>query len=201
MIMRELLVATGNPGKLREIRELLADLDLTITSLADYPDLPEIVEDQDNFAGNAMKKALTIGRETGKLVMGEDSGLAVDALDGRPGIYSARYSDPDASDEKNNAKLLKELADVPLEQRTARYHCCAALAEGDNEVGVVEGRCEGVIAFAPRGKNGFGYDPLFMIREYESTFGELAPNVKALISHRAQALRKFRDLLTAHLKK
>lgn len=197
--MKELLVATRNKKKLEEIRYLLKDLNLKITSLDDYPDLPTIEEDGKTFAQNAIKKAATIALATKKLTLGEDSGLEVAALRNHPGIYSARYSDPGATDEKNNRKLLKELKDVPLNKRQARYRCSVALATGKKLIGVVEGRCSGMIALKRAGKNGFGYDPLFMIPRYQKTFGELSSEMKAKMSHRYRALEKFKKLLKAHL--
>ena len=197
--MIELLIATKNRGKLREIRELLAGLDIAITSLADYPDMPAIVEDADSFAGNAAKKALTIAKHTGKLVMGEDSGLEVRALDNRPGVYSARYAGENATDEENNKKLLQELQDVPMSRRQARYRCFVALADRSGLVGTVDGKCAGLIAPRRRGSNGFGYDPLFLIPRYQKTFGELAPAIKAKISHRARALKKFKKFFKDYL--
>jgi len=200
---RKLLIATKNQGKMREIRDLFADLDLEILCLRDFPDLADVVEDGLTFRDNAAKKAQTIGLVTGLLVIGEDSGLEVDALEGRPGVYSARfaYLDQDtppssnAPDEANNARLLKELNDLPLEKRAARYRCAVALADGAKLVDVVEGSCEGIIAASPQGTNGFGYDPLFIIPAYQKTFGELAPSIKAKISHRAQAFRGMREVL------
>ncbi len=196
--MKELLVATCNQGKLREIRELLKDLDFKITSLADYPGLPEIVEDGKTFRANAVKKALTISRHTNKLVMGEDSGLEVEALDGAPGIYSARFAGPflggNADDQKNNAKLLRMLRGVPLQKRQARYRCFAALADGKKLIGVVSGSCSGMISQRAYGKNGFGYDPFFLVPEYNKTFGQLDPQIKAQISHRAKAFKKMKRL-------
>ena len=197
--MKELLVATCNRGKLREIRELLKDLDLKITSLVDYPGLPEIVEDGKTFRANAVKKAMTISRHTNKLVMGEDSGLEVEALDGAPGVYSARFAGPfsggKADDQKNNAKLLRMLRGVPLQKRQARYRCFAALADGKKLIGVVNGSCSGMISRRAYGKNGFGYDPFFFIPQYNKTFGQLDPQIKAQISHRAKALKKMKRLL------
>ena len=197
--MKELVIATKNQGKLREIRDLLKDFDLKITSLADYPDAPEIVEDGDSFSANALIKAKVIAEFTGQLTMGEDSGLEVDALDGAPGIYSARFSGDDATDEKNNTKLIQSLQGVPTEKRTARYQCYAALVDGSETLDIVNGSCEGVIAEEARGSNGFGYDPYFLIPEYKQTFGELDPSIKAKISHRAKAMAKFRDAVSAYL--
>ncbi|MBF0594936.1 MAG: XTP/dITP diphosphatase [Candidatus Omnitrophica bacterium] len=195
----ELLVATKNKGKVREIADLLAPCGIKVVSLLDCGPMPEIVEDGLTFRANAAKKAVVIAQHTGKLVMGEDSGLAVDALDGRPGVYSARYSGDDATDEKNNDKLLLELADVPHEKRTARYHSAIALADKDRLIDVVEGTCEGVITTERRGTNGFGYDPLFLIPAHQKTFGELPLAVKQTMSHRANALRLFLKLLERYL--
>ena len=197
--MRELIVATKNKGKLKEIQRLLAGFDLRITSLADYPKCPDIVEDGDTFASNAVKKAVTIARYTKKLVLGEDSGLEVKALGNRPGIYSARFAGEDATDKRNNAKLLRLLRDVPSDKRQARYRCFAALADGGNVIALVSGSCRGVIATRARGKNGFGYDPLFLIPRYKQTFGELDPAIKAKMSHRFRALRKMKKAFQEYL--
>lgn len=197
--MRELLVATKNPGKLREIRELLKNFALKVTSLADYPDCPEIVEDGRTFKANAIKKAMVVGQYTGKLTLGEDSGLQVVALNNAPGIYSARFSGENATDEKNNDKLLASLQNVPLSKRQARYRCFAALCDGDKLVGVVDGCCGGFIEKQRRGTNGFGYDPLFLLPRYQKTFGELDSAIKSKISHRARALRKLKVLLQQYL--
>ncbi len=197
----ELLVATRNKKKLEEIRELLAGLDIKITSLADYEGMPEILEDGKTFAQNAIKKAATIAQYTKKLVLGEDSGLEVMALDKRPGIYSARYAGPDATDKKNNLKLLRELKGVPLKKRCARYQCVAALADGRGLVGVVSGTCRGIIGLRPKGTLGFGFDPLFVIEKYGKTFAELGLEIKHKMSHRYKALKKARLLMERYLKR
>jgi XTP/dITP diphosphohydrolase len=197
--MIELLVATGNLKKLKEIRELLEDLPVRITSLEDYPGMPEIEEDGKTFSQNAIKKAATISLYTKKLVMGEDSGLEVRALKNAPGIYSARFSAPRPTDDKNNTKILRLLQGVPLAKRQARYRCCVALTDRKGIVGVVSGSCEGSIALKLKGKNGFGYDPLFVVPRFGKTFGELDPAIKAKISHRARALRKFKVLIKKYL--
>jgi len=184
---------------LKEIRQLLAGFDLRITSLADYPECPEIVEDGNTFSSNAIKKAVAIGRYTNKLVLGEDSGLEVKALGNKPGIYSARFSGENATDKKNNAKLMRSLRGVPLNKRQARYRCFAALVDGDNLVSVVSGSCGGLIALRSKGTNGFGYDPLFFIARYQKTFGELDPCIKARMSHRARALKKMKTALQQYL--
>lgn len=198
--MRELIVATKNSGKLREIKELLKDLDLKITSLLEYPHLPPIVEDGKTFRSNAVKKALTIARLTGQLVLGEDSGLQVSILHNEPGVFSSRFSGKNADDKKNNRKLLRLLNGIPLDKRQARYRCLAVLADGEHLVKIVSGTCRGLIAQKPSGTNGFGYDPLFLIPEYNKTFGELDPSIKALISHRARAFKKMKQFLREYLK-
>lgn len=199
--MRELVVATTNKGKLREIKELLKEFPLRITSLADYPDAPLVVEDGKTFEQNALKKAATIAFYTGQLTLGEDSGLEVKALGNRPGIYSARFSGPQATNKKNNLKLLRMLRGKPLSKRQARYRCSAALVDGKRIIDVVNGRCSGLIATRSKGTNGFGYDPLFYLPRYEQTFGQLDPTIKAKISHRSRALKKIKGVLTRYLKR
>ncbi|MBF0484641.1 MAG: XTP/dITP diphosphatase [Candidatus Omnitrophica bacterium] len=193
--MIELVIATKNAGKLREIKELLAGLPYKVTSLADYPDAPEIIEDGHTFAENALIKAWVIAQYTGKLTLGEDSGIEVEALDNQPGIYSARFSDPNATDKKNNSKMLRMLKKIPLKKRQACYRCFIAIVDGEQLVASVNGKCQGLIALEPKGKNGFGYDPLFFIPRYRKTFGELDPKIKARISHRAIALKKLKKFL------
>jgi XTP/dITP diphosphohydrolase len=199
-LMKELVVATANKGKLREIREFLSGMDLKITSLADYPDAPQIVEDGRTFSQNAIKKAATIALYTGKLTLGEDSGLEVKALGNRPGLHSARFSGADATDKKNNLKLLRSLRGVPFKKRQARYRCCAALADGRGIIDVVSGQCGGFIALRSKGAHGFGYDPLFFLPRYNKTFGELDPAVKSRISHRSRALQRIRKSLQQYLR-
>lgn len=197
--MKELLVATRNRKKFQEIKDLLNGLPLKITSLLDYPDCPQIVEDGKTFRDNAIKKALTAARQTGKLTMGEDSGLEVRALGHKPGINSARFSGAGATDKKNNTKLLRLLKGIPPRKRQARYRCFVAVADGTKVIHVVSGSCAGLIAQAPKGTNGFGYDPLFLISRYHKTFGELDPAIKSKISHRSRALKKFRTVVKKYL--
>lgn len=201
----ELLVATKNKKKLEEIREILHGLDLKITSLADYKGMPEIVEDGKTFVQNAIKKAATIALFTKKLVMGEDSGLEVGILNNRPGVYSARYAAKNnfenASDKKNNLKLLRELKGVPAHKRKARYQCAAALADANGLIGVVTGNCRGFIGQKPKGAMGFGYDPLFVVEKYAKTFAELGPEIKHKMSHRYKALKKLRGLMAVYSKR
>lgn len=198
--MIELLIATRNKGKVREIKDLLKDLKIKITSLDDYPDMPAIEEDGNTFEKNALKKAVTIALFTKKLVMGEDSGLEVKALNNQPGVYSARFSGDNATDEKNNKKLLRMLKGVPLKKRQARYLCVAALVDGKKVIDVVKGSCGGLIALKEKGSNGFGYDPLFLIPRYNKTFGELPLEVKSSMSHRARALKKLKKSIEKYFR-
>ena len=187
---RWLVLGTRNDKKRVELESLLAPLGLTLRTLADYPEAIDVVEDGDTFAANAAKKATQQAKHLGQWVLGEDSGLVVDALGGAPGILSARYSGTHATDERNNLKLLASLSDTPLEKRTAHYVCHAALADPEGNLRAdVEQICQGRIRLKPAGSAGFGYDPLFEIIETKRTFGQLGPHVKAAISHRARAMR------------
>ena len=189
---RVLVLGTRNRKKLGELWEFLAPHGFDLRTLADFPDAIEVAEDGDTFAANAALKATQQATLLKHWVLGEDSGLCVDALGGAPGVYSARYSDPGATDERNNDKLLAELRDVPLEKRTAYYVCHMTLSDPAGNVRAdCEGHCRGRIRFERFGQGGFGYDPLFEIIECHQTFGELSPAVKAVISHRARAVRLF----------
>lgn len=193
--MKELLVATGNQGKFREIEELLRGTVGILVSLADFPGVPPVEEDGATFAENAVKKALTAARVTGMPVIADDSGLEVEALGGRPGVYSARYAGADADDAENNAKLLKELANVPADERTAAFRCAIALCFPDGNCRTFAGELAGVILREPRGTGGFGYDPLFLVPEYGQTLAELPLAVKNAISHRGKALAALLEYL------
>jgi XTP/dITP diphosphohydrolase len=201
MFSEKLIVATRNKKKLEEIKEILKDLDLKISSLADHAQAPRIVESGKTFKENAVKKAVRIAEFSGQLSLGEDSGLCVKALNGAPGVRSARFSGKDKNDGKNNRKLLKVLGNLPLRKRSAYYACAVALADKNGLIGVVEGRCGGKIAFAPKGTSGFGYDPLFLISKYKKTFAQLGPGVKHRMSHRFRALAKARKTLIAYFKR
>jgi XTP/dITP diphosphohydrolase len=191
-----IVLATRNRKKAEELIDHLAGIPIEFRTLADLPEAPEVLEDGETFIDNARKKAGAIARAVGHWALGEDSGLAVDALGGRPGVFSARYSGVDATDESNNRKLLDELAAVPDDRRTAHYVCTAALADPQGNIRAeVEGRCNGRIGAKPRGEQGFGYDPLFIIAEYHKTFGELGLLVKRHLSHRARAIAQLRPLL------
>lgn len=191
--MQELIVATKNSGKIKEFKQILERKGYTIKSLLDYPEIEDVVEDGTTFAENALKKARTIAKHFQRGVIADDSGLVVDALNGEPGIYSARYAGEDKCDKRNNEKLLRELEGVPLDKRTASYVCAIALAYPDGEEVVFEGSCYGIIAKEPSGKNGFGYDPLMYIPEMGLTMAELSPQEKNQISHRAMALKKLAE--------
>lgn len=197
----ELIVATKNKKKLREIKDILKGRGLKITSLADYAGAPRIIENGKTFSANAVKKAVKIAHFTGKLTLGEDSGLCVDALNGAPGVYSSRFSGKDKSDEKNNLKLLRLLVGMPLSKRKAYYACAVALADSNGLVAVAEGRCKGVIGFTPKGNSGFGYDPLFVIPKYKKTFAQLGLGIKHKMSHRYHALKKAKKFIQKYIEK
>jgi len=188
--MSELLLATRNSGKLREIRHLLEDTGIRVQGLDAFPELPEVVEDGDTFAANAVKKAETIAQLTGLPCLADDSGLVVEALCGAPGVLSARYAGVQGDDAANNARLLHELAGVPGDRRQAAFHCVMALCRPGEETLLFEGRVAGRILTAPRGAGGFGYDPLFLVDGCEHTMAELPLAEKNRISHRGQALRQ-----------
>lgn len=195
-----LVMATRNAGKVRELRDLLQGLGVELLSLADFPDLPEIPEEGATFAENAATKAKEIARLTHLPALADDSGLEVEALKGRPGVFSARYAQDRTqpatpNDEDNWRKLLGEMAGVPREKRGARFVCEIALALPDGRVFTAHGECHGSIALEPKGGHGFGYDPVFWVPEYGRTMAELEPAVKNRISHRARALAALRELL------
>ena len=193
----KLVLATRNQGKVREIGEILRDQnEIELLSLRNYPDAPDVVEDGKTYEENAIKKAAVLAEHTGRLTIGDDSGLAVDALDGVPGVHSARYAGENASDQDRVDKLLDALQNVPDDRRSGRFICAVAIAEPLAQVQVVRGVCEGRIIRAPRGESGFGYDPVFIPVGYDRTFAELGDEIKNQISHRAKALDKARKLLS-----
>ncbi len=194
-----LVLATRNPGKIRELKALLDDLDLQVKSLSDFPDAPEVIETGTTFFENAFQKAREIAMATGHLAMADDSGLEVDALDGAPGVYSARYAGPKATDEENIKKLLEELKDVPLERRTARFRCVIVVYHPSGHWFKAEGTWEGLIALEPRGEGGFGYDPVFLIPELGKTAAEIPQEFKNKLSHRAKALAEMKYKLPSFL--
>lgn len=195
--MKSLLLATRNKDKKHELEELLGPFSIEVRSLLDVADCPEIVEDGQSFEENAVKKARLIALHTGLTCLADDSGLEVKALGGRPGIYSARFAGEKCDDEANNRKLLDMMADLPEEQRGARFVCVVAISGPDGEVQTARGVCRGRIALAAAGKGGFGYDPLFIPSGYDRTFAQLTADEKNRISHRAQAVQKARQLIMA----
>lgn len=186
----KLVIATKNTGKAREFGGLLKGLAIEVLSLSDFPAITLLPEDATTFRENALKKARTVFEATGLPSLADDSGLAVDALDGAPGVYSARYAGETATDEDNCRKLLGELEGVATEERTARFVCALAYKDEWGEE-VFDGELCGRIAASPRGKNGFGYDPVFEIEGVGRTSAELSGDEKNAISHRAEALKRF----------
>ncbi len=194
----KLVLASGNKGKLRELAHMLEPLHIEVHSQADF-DVTPVDESGLTFVENALLKAREASRVSGLPALGDDSGLVVDALDGRPGIYSARFAGESASDADNNDKLLAQLADLPMERRTAHFHCCLVLLrhEADPVPIIAEGIWHGHILEAPRGEGGFGYDPLFHDRELGATAAELPMEEKARVSHRGRALAALIEQLKA----
>jgi XTP/dITP diphosphohydrolase len=200
--VNDLLVATTNLGKFAEVRAFLKKLPLRIVSLKSLVDPPEVVEDGRTFEANALKKARALAQFSGLATLADDSGLEVDALQGAPGIYSARYAGDDADDDRNNQKLLHEMENIPEEKRTARFVCALALCipgARDMTEWTVRKSCEGRIAFGLSGSHGFGYDPLFFYPPFGKTFGEIEREIKASVSHRGKALKKLAEILPAVL--
>ncbi len=188
----KLVVGTNNAGKIKELNELLADLPVEITGLGEFGNIFDVEETGTTFEENAILKADSYAVQTGFWALSDDSGLEVEALDGAPGVYSARYAGENAKNEEKIAKLLGELAKTGSESRRARFVCVMALANESGEIKfIAEGICNGKIADQPRGANGFGYDPIFIPEGFEQTFGELSSTVKREISHRAQAIKKI----------
>jgi XTP/dITP diphosphohydrolase len=196
----QLLVATRNKHKLQELQALLADLKFDIRSSAEMTELSEVAEDEPTVRDNAIKKALTTAAVTGILTLADDTGLEVDALQGEPGVRSARFAGEKATYHENNKKLLKLLKGVAVDKRTARFRCAVAIADKNGLVDVVEGICNGTILEEERGGGGFGYDPLFLPDGQVKTFAELPPEVKNRISHRAKAMQKAWAVLSRYLR-
>ncbi len=190
--MKKAVLATKNKGKLKELQELLRELDIEILSLDDFPEVGKIVEDGKSFFENAMKKAKTVSEKTGLLAIADDSGLEVDALQGKPGIYSARFAGEDATDAKNNEKLLLEMKDIPIEKRGAQFRCVIVAYRPDGKWIKTEGICRGTITTEPRGEKGFGYDPVFLPEGLNKTMAELSMEEKNKISHRGKALLELK---------
>jgi XTP/dITP diphosphohydrolase len=197
----EVIVATKNRGKVREIRRALKGLGLKIYSLNDFSDIPEIEEDGKSFTENALKKARFHSKYFKKLAIADDSGLEVDRLKGLPGIYSARYSGEGASDRENSQKLLREMEGIPISKRGARFKCVIAMVSHDGKEVVAEGSCRGRIGFREVGKKGFGYDPIFILPQYGKTMAQLTLEEKNKVSHRGKALRKLKKIIVRTLER
>ncbi len=194
--MKRLVIATKNKKKKKELRKLLKGLNIKVLSLSDLRiHIPHVVEDGRTFRQNAVKKALTFSRYIKELILADDSGLMVDALDGKPGVRSARFAHTKAKDEENNAKLLKLMKNVPLKKRGATFVSVVAIAENGNLIGTRRGECKGSIGFELKGKNGFGYDPLFTPRGRNRTFAQFSPSFKNRISHRAKAIKRAKSII------
>jgi len=193
--MLEIVLATRNQDKIREIEKILNGINARLLSLDDFPGCPKVVEDGETLEENAKKKALVVSQYAKKHSLAEDTGLEVEALSGAPGIHSARFAGDNSTYEDNNRKLLKLMEKLSLGDRRAKFRCVAALAKPDGEVVTCEGVCEGIITFEVKGKSGFGYDPLFLLPEYGKTFAELGEETKNKISHRARALTKIKEII------
>lgn len=195
------VMATGNSHKLEEITNMLQNFPIEVVSMKDVGlEKMEIEETGTSFEENALIKAMAVCEATNSLSLADDSGLEVDALDGRPGVYSARFAGDNATDQENNVKLLNELQDISIEKRSGRFVCAIAAVFPTGEVLVTRGEVEGFIDFEEKGTNGFGYDPLFYSPQHRKTFGELSPEVKNGISHRSRALENLKEMLIQHFK-
>ncbi|RDU36276.1 non-canonical purine NTP pyrophosphatase [Neobacillus piezotolerans] len=195
--MKEVIIATKNPGKAKEFEAIFAERGIQVLTLLDFPDAPDVEETGTTFAENAILKAETISQKLKKAVIGDDSGLIIDALDGRPGIFSARYAGEQKNDDANIDKVLSELKGVPEDKRTARFFCALAMAVPGKETITVEGTCEGRILEERRGTNGFGYDPVFYVQGLGCSMAELSKDEKNAISHRANALKALERVLNS----
>jgi len=190
--MLEILIATNNLGKVKEIKDILSNSKIKILTMKDFPHLPKIEEDGKTYQENAFKKAGKISEYTGKICLADDSGLEINYLKGKPGIYSSRWGN---SDEGRINKVLRLLEDVPKNKRNAKFVCAAVLVFPNGKIYMVKEECKGNITFNPKGEHGFGYDPIFMVPEYNKTFAELGDKIKNQISHRGKAMRKMIDII------
>ncbi|MFP7734498.1 XTP/dITP diphosphatase [Priestia aryabhattai] len=195
--MREIIIATKNAGKVKDFETLFSPKRFKVKSLLDFPEIEDVEETGVTFAENATLKAETISSALNKPVIADDSGLAIDVLNGEPGVYSARYAGENKDDNANIEKVLQKLSDVPFEKRTARFHCALAIAVPGKSTEIVEGTCEGRILEEKRGENGFGYDPIFFVEKWNCSMAELSKEQKNQISHRANALQKLAPLIDA----
>ncbi|MGG1347287.1 XTP/dITP diphosphatase [Bacillus subtilis] len=197
IIMKEAIIATHNPGKVKEFKEILEPRGYDVKSLAEIGFTEEIEETGHTFEENSVLKAEAVAKAVNKMVIADDSGLSIDNLGGRPGVYSARYAGEQKDDQANIEKVLSELKGIEKEQRTARFRCALAVSIPGEETKTVEGHVEGYIAEEPRGEYGFGYDPIFIVKDKDKTMAELTSDEKNKISHRADALKKLSELLEA----
>ncbi|HHT65033.1 MAG: RdgB/HAM1 family non-canonical purine NTP pyrophosphatase [Caldicoprobacterales bacterium] len=193
--MKQLLIASNNEGKIKEIKKVFSGLDYEIISMKEKGLNLTIIEDQPDFAGNSFKKASEVSKQTGEIVLADDSGLEVEVLGNKPGVLSARFAGEYATDQENNEKLLLLLKDVPNERRRARFRCVMTMYWPDGFYIQTEGTCHGRIGFVPKGSHGFGYDPLFILEGFEKTMAQLTIEEKNKISHRALALKALLELL------
>jgi len=198
---KQIVLATRNRGKIRELQALMKDFGISVISAADMEGVPEVEEDGSTFLENSLKKAGEIAKATGIMALADDSGLVVDALGGAPGVYSARYAGENATDEQNYLKLLEEMKDVPDRERTARFKCEMVLYHPSGQWISADGSCEGKIAREPAGSQGFGYDPVFFVPELNRSMAQISSEEKNAISHRGSALKKLREMLPEFLKK
>ncbi len=197
--MRDLVIATKNEKKLHELKRYLKGVKANVISLNRFEGVPRVVENGDTFKENAVKKAVKISKFVSGLAIADDSGLAVDALGGLPGVRSSRFAGPGKSDLQNNRMILKRLEGLPMKKRRARFVCAVAICDNGKIIKVLEEDCRGLIAFSSKGRHGFGYDPLFLIPKYKKTFGELGLKVKDRMSHRSKALKRVREFLRKYL--
>lgn len=193
--MKAVIVATKNKGKAKEFERMFFPLGFDVKTLLDFEEIDDVEETGQTFEENAILKAEAISRLTGQVVIADDSGLIVDALNGAPGIYSARYAGEDKNDEANIDKVLKELEDVPEEERAARFYCALAVAIPNSPTITVHGTCEGFVLRERRGQNGFGYDPIFFVDELGLSMAELSSDEKSKISHRGKAMKKLEEII------
>ena len=199
--MKEVVLATRNKHKTREIRHILKKSGIKVVSLDSFPKAPEVIEDKKTIKENAIKKAVTLAKYTKEPTIADDSGLEVDFLKGAPGVYSARFAGKGCTYDDNNRKLLRLLKDAPKSKRKARFVCVIAVADKNGLVDVAEGVIKGIIADETKGRHGFGYDPVFYYPRFKKTFAELSPSVKNRISHRARALKKAKSIILLYFQK
>lgn len=199
--MQTVIIATKNPGKAKDFMKIFEPYEIEVKTLLDYPELEDIEETGQTFEENAILKAEAVSKRLNQMVIADDSGVIIDALNGRPGVYSARYAGEDKDDEANNEKVLSEMLNVAEKDRTARFYCALAVAAPGKQTITVNGVCEGSILFERKGIYGFGYDPIFLVAEMNKSMAELTPEEKNQISHRARAMKKLEGQIVDILKK